>query len=169
MRPCDLGASGPLRLQLGRLSPSRLPLLPVPPTLYSSPPTPRSPSRPLPTSPHCTGASFSPMQGSGRAATMTCHPGFSLILGVCPKSSVQEPLYSLVGSHVEWGRGGFSLSLHPFFPSSFPLLVPRPGTSEDRANGQIGRGLGPSSSSCPNLLCDLGQVPCLLWVSGNPS
>lgn len=59
---------------------------------------------------------------------------------------------------------GVALLLHPFFLSSSLLLVPRSGTSEGRAVGQIGRRLGSSSSSCPTLLCDLRRVPCLLWV-----
>lgn len=185
MQPRDLGASGPRRLQLGRLSASPLSLLQVPLTRHApfspsgaSPPT--HPQQPAPTRPpppartaqaHAQG----PCWGGGGLRSPPLGPSHTLQLSWIPfnargkvpscPSPACRGLFAALWTAIRDGGRAVPLLLHPFFLSSCPLLFPR--SREGRAVGQIERALDSSTSSSPNFLCDPRRVLCLLWALGS--
>lgn len=158
MQPRDLGASGPRRLQLGRLSASPLSLLQVPPTRHApfSPSGASPPTHPQQPAPHTPPARIAqahaqaPCWVGGGLRPPPLGPSHTLQLSWIPfkargkvpscRSPACRGLFAALWTAIrDWeGVGGrVPLLLHPFFLSSCPLLFLR--SREGRAVGQIER------------------------------
>lgn len=186
MQPRDLGASGPRRLQLGRLSASPLSLLQVPPTRHApfSPSGASPPTHPQQPAPHTPPARIAqahaqaPCWVGGGLRPPPLGPSHTLQLSwipfkargkvpSCPSPACRGLFAALWTAIRDWGGGGGSGFLFYSIPSfclPAPFSFPGPGRVEqlDRL-----RGLDSSTSSSPNLLCDPRRVLCLLWALGS--
>ena len=183
MQPRDLGASGPRRLQLGRLSASPLSLLQVLLTRRApfspsgaSPPTHPNNLPPTPPARIAQAHAQAPCWGGGGLRPPPLGPSHTPQLSwipfnargkvpSCPSPACRGLFADSWKAIRDGGAGRFLFYCHPFFLSSCPLLFPR--SQEGRAVGQIERALDSSTSSSPNLLCDPRRVLCLLWALGS--